>query len=291
MRLAEWTPHIERLLQNGEYALALTACDEALRKCRPVATRSGILQLKARSLAMTSDAWEGPALVCLKEALSLTAPDSEERGQVHATFTAAHAYLQNAPACLHHRDSFVQILTAIRSQRLATLLPYVHFNLATAYYEQERLLDAEPIYRLAAAACHKHHNPDHDYLLRCIYHNLADVLQETDRYAEAVEGLQAHPLPDDLFGAQIQNRYALHALHTGNLSDAFGRVETGLAHPSCDDRTRAALFLTRAKIALAARQIQLALAYTAEAARLASEVHCFRIATRTARFRRSLPTN
>jgi len=156
-----------------------------------------------------------------------------------------------------------------------------------AYHEVDRLYEADDIYAEAWAACRRcADDPDIKAMLPILLHNRIDILQELGEHGEArYLMLEAYKvLPEDQYGAHIRNQRAIWALHQGDLQAALLWAESGLGHPTCDDRTRAALLLVKAKIALAMGEPPEAQTCAQEAARLAVASRSWFIAARVSRF-------
>lgn len=87
----------------------------------------------------------------------------------------------------------------------------------------------------------------------------------------------------------MRNRRAAHALWTGDLASGILWVEGGLGHSNCDPKTKAALTLTKARIAHAAGSSDAARDYALEAKRLAKEAESNRLVVRAERFLDQVP--
>jgi hypothetical protein len=241
----------DEFFHDRRFTAANAACDQALAGQLSAQDRCSVLQLKARSLVGQDGRWHSPALACLRDALDLTNPETSERAKVLVAFTAAYAGLAAVDFCQDARDAFIQMYKANPSPLLERLRPHAEYNLALTYHENERLDEAETAYMFALDACQELTDDYAVELKLKIYHNLVDIFQELDRHVEA-KSLMDHTfgsLSEDLYGAQIRNRKAIYALHLEDFASAILWAESGLGHRSCDDRTRAALLLTKAKIA------------------------------------------
>lgn len=236
------------------------------------ARRIRVLQSKAQALMSEEGKWLGPAIECLREALRLTEPGSDEEGEVLAAFVTAYATLGNVAACRRYRDRLADLLTHCSSPTLRRLYPQVEFWLAQAYHESERLPEAEETYRKALTACYDTGDSVARRLLPQIQEQLIDVLQELARHDEAITLLSAAALPDAEYGARVRNWRAAYALAREDLNAALLWVESGLGHPSADAHARSALLLTKARIALASGDPAAAHNYAEEALRLAALV-------------------
>lgn len=292
MLLDDLTSKCNELIRAGRFTTALEICDRALAGRLSPFDRCRILQIKARVLVAEDTRWDGPAVECLREALSLTAEESEERARVYCSYTAVNATTGNVVLCRNHRGKFVEIWQSNHpeSKMLTRLYPHVEYNLALAFHEVERLDDAEEAYILALGAYQRLNDPAVAPLIADVKHNLVDVFQEGGRHWEA-KGLmdEIYPnLPDATFGAQMRNRKAIWALSKGDHTAALLWVESGLGHSACDTRTRAALMLTKARLAQASGQVSAAHDCALEAMRLAALAESARLCHRIALFINSL---
>lgn|GEM_PF-2317782 len=291
MLLAELVTTCTELFQEGRYTAARAACDRALAGDLSPEERCKVLQLKSRAIMAEDKRWKGPAMGCLVEALELTAPNTVLRGQVLAAFTAGHASIHSLGLCKQARDEFAQVLTATGAPELARLFPDVEFNLALTFHELERLDDAETAYMKALdEASRMKDDPYVAALIPMIQLNLVDIFLRLDREEHAAALLHkcGQSLPDDQFGAHIRNQRAVHALVTGDLVSAVLWVESGLGHRSCDTKTRAALVLTKARIAEAHGQMDEAHDYAQDALRLAAIACSSRLCYRASLFMNQL---
>ena len=90
---------VKQLIQDGRYTAALAECDKGLEGEPSKEVRLSLLQAKARLHVATDGKWTGPAIECLREALKLSAPGTDERGQVFAALTAGWAGLSCLGPC------------------------------------------------------------------------------------------------------------------------------------------------------------------------------------------------
>ncbi|HEY3365989.1 MAG TPA: tetratricopeptide repeat protein [Symbiobacteriaceae bacterium] len=286
MLLDELVKLCTQLLREGRSADAVTACDNALAETLSRPAKVRVLELKAQALVAADGRWRGPAIGCLQDALDLTKPGSEERGRVLCAFTAAYAGLASHVLCRQYRNAFLELFNSTKDPGLAKYYPAVNYNLALAYHEVDDLEEAEEAYLIVLAQVQRSNDPYVREKLPYIQHNLVDVYQEMDRHHEAWLMMEAaySTLPDDVFGAQMRDRRAIYALDKGDLQAAVLWVESGLGHPACDPKTRAALMLTKAKIEHAHGQEAAAHDLALEAMQLASQAHSNRLCERISRF-------
>jgi hypothetical protein len=234
----------------------------------------------------TDGKWTGPAISCLNEALKLTEPGSQVRGQIYAAYTAAYSGLGCIGPCVRARNDFVKLFEANPTPLLTKLYPDVEYNLGLAYHEVDRLDEAETAYLVALNAAQKCDDPYVRTLLPELHHNLVDIFQEGDRFdhAKLIMDEWYRDLPEDTHGAQKRNRRAIQDLHEGDLTSAMLWAESGLGHPSCDTKTRAALTLTKARILKAGGQVKDAHDICLEALRLAALAKKPRLSHRVSSF-------
>lgn len=277
---------VEQLIRDGRFSAALAECNKALEGDHSKNTLFAVLQLKARVLVTTDGKWTGPAMSCLKEAMTLTEPGSQERGQIFAAQTAGYAGMGCLGPCLRARNDFVTLYEAKPTPLLAKLYPDVEYNLALAYHEVDRIDEAESTYLIALGAARKSDDPYVRSLLPVLHHNLVDIFQEVDRFehAKLIMDKWYRELSEDTYGAQMRNRRAIQDLHEGDLTSALLWAESGLGHKSCDVRTRAALTLTKAKILEAGGQADEAHDICLEALRLAALAKSPRLSHRVSSF-------
>lgn len=263
---------ISQLISEGKYEEVIAECDRSLELNPSVHEQSVLLRFKARALLATGAEWEGKAIGCLKDALTLAEDGSEEWGKVLAALTAAYATLGRWSSCQRYRDAFVGLLKKQEAPSLLRFYPDVEFNLAVAFHNVERLDEAGTAYMVALDAARKSNDPYVRELIPLIYHNLSDVFQEYERHEEAYRMIKENDLPDEVYGAQTRNRKAVYALYRGDLDAAALWVESGLGHPALDQKTKSALYLTKAKILKAAGQTTEAYQWALEARRLAADL-------------------
>lgn len=280
----------EQLISEGRHYEAIAKCDRALQGRLTQGQECQILQVKARALVAVDGRWQGEAVQCLRRALQLSKPGTDRRAQILATFTAAYAALGNAVGCKRSRDEFHELYQSSPNSVRSTLRPYVEYNLAVSLHDADRIDEAEDAYLLARAACDQATDPVARDLSFHIDHNLVDIFQELERHREAYSLMvKAHPhLPEATHGAQMRNRRAIYAMSQGDLPAARLWAESGLAHPSCDTKTRAALLLTKARIAAALGQADEAHDIAAEAWRMAAIAQCCRLQSRVLSFLKSV---
>jgi len=278
------TQYCGQLLSTGNFTEALTACDRVLGQRLTPIRRCRTLMLKARVLANASGQWAGQAISCLKEALDLTPAGSEARGRVLVACTAAYAVQGSPLLCRRYRDAFFSERYRVPSlQRFAA---DVEYNVGLAFHEVDQLITAKMAYKTTLTVCHASSIGYVTNLIPYVYHNLVDVYQELGYHHEALACMNAaYPnLPDHTYGAQTRNRRAIFSLSRGDLQGARGWVNSGLVHDSCDSRTRCALTLTLARIALADRNPYAAKNLAYEALRLAATATSSRLSHRIVLF-------
>lgn len=280
----------ERLIAEGRLFAALAECDRAIEAGPSKKDLCNLLQVRVRLRVTIDGRWEGDAVQCLIDALKLTPPGSDVRAQLLATMSAAYASLNNAAGCRRCRDEFCNIYRTRPTRKKQILHPHVEYNLAYALHEADRIREAEVAYLRARDACVNNPDPVAKQLQFHIAHNLVDIFQETGRHEEAFEMMRfAHPhLQESTHGAQVRNRQAIYALSQEDLAAAQLWVESGLGHPSCDVKTRAALHLTNARIAEKLGRMDAAYDEAVEAMRQAALAKCMRLQGRILAFQRSL---
>lgn len=250
MVLQEILAELESLVRDNRYDSALAACELALAGDVSQPDQARLLLWKARILVTRDGQWGGPAIACLKAALKLVRSQPELKARVLATFTAAYAAVGAVNQCQEYRRAFVELQQKAKTPEVDQFYPHVEYNFGLACHQAELLGAAEEAYLLALAAYVGRRDPGLEPFIADVKMNLIDVLQELDQHEQAyyflldVEKL----LPEATFGAISRLRRAIHAIYRGDLTAATLLVESGLDHPSCDARTRAALMLTMAKI-------------------------------------------
>ncbi|HYF78717.1 MAG TPA: hypothetical protein VD973_16385 [Symbiobacteriaceae bacterium] len=291
MDLRALTQAFDELMGERRFAQAVLLCDEALSTRLPPPLRCRVLQFKAEALLTDGRQWEGPALACLRDALSFTRPNSLDRARVLTAMTAAYASLTSIANCREARDELAVIASRRRTPVVGRLLPHAEYNLAYIYHELSDLEAAEDGYLRALKHCYEQADPATNKLRLKILHNLIDIFQEVGRNEHAYAIMeQVYPnLDDAVYGAQTRNRRAAHALYEGDTHSAILWVESGLGHPGCDPKTKAALYLTKAKIAHAMGAQGAAREYAMEASRLAKAAECNRLVCRALRFLDQVP--
>lgn len=286
MLIKHLASHCVKLLQEGRVAEAEAECNKALEERLTPHQKSRFLYLRAHIGFQRAGKWTPITISDLRDSLEGSQKLSEHRGRVLAALTQAYAAVCSVPFCREGRDAFVELYQSKPTSRLAQWRPDVEYNLAIAYHEEDRLDEAEDAYLVAYDLCIRSQDPYVRSLLPHIQHNLVDVFQELDRHEEAYRLVQAAyaDLSEETHGAQKRNRLAAYALYKGDLDAAVLWVESGLGHPSCDARTRAALTLTKAKIALAAGSRTEAKALALEAKRMATAAGSNRLSRRADSF-------
>ena len=285
MLLDDLTQLCDQLLKESRSTAAVAACDKALAESLPELERCRVLQLKAEALTAEDGKWGGPSILCLKEALILAGADPLEQGRVHCALTAGYAAKGSVSLCRSHQQAFMALLKT--TPALSRWHPAVQFNMALALHEREMLGEAERAYTAVRELCRRSEDPGIQQRVAYIDHNIVDCLLELKRYDEAkyLMDLSNSKLPDEIFGAQTRNRRAIYALEEEeDLDGAVLWVESGLGHPACDTKTRAALTLTKAKIALVQGREVAANDLGLEAMRLAAIAWSSRLGGRASRF-------
>jgi tetratricopeptide (TPR) repeat protein len=290
MLVQELTTTCDQLFREGRFIAAAAECDKVLARDLSAEERSRALQLKAEALVAEDSRWGTPALAYLKEALSLVESQPDEYGRVLSAFTAVYAAMGSNANCRKYRNQFIELMKANESPELKRLRPRVEYNLAIVCHEVDLLEEALTAYTHARIACQHSDEPAAKDRIAYIDHNLVDVFQELEQFEEAqrLMDLSYPKLPEDIFGAQMRNRRAIHAMYEGDLEAARLWVEAGLGHPSCDLKTRAALTLTKAKLVHMLGQDVVAHDLTSEALRLAAIKLSSRLARRVCKFRNLL---
>jgi hypothetical protein len=286
-----FTQVFDELLRERQFSRAVTLCDQALSTRLSPTQKCRLLQLKAEAFSAGGREYEGPVLACLREAYSASRPNSLERARVLTAMTAAYASLTSPTNCCEARNELLQIISERSSPKIMSLLPHAEFNLAYTYHEHNDLEAAEDAYLSALKACVGLANSTTNFLKLKINFNLIDVFQERDRHEDA-HTIMEHVFPrldEALHGAMMSNRRAAYALWAGDTASAILWVEGGLGHGNCDAKTRAALILTKARIALSAGSEDKARDYALEAKRLAKEAECNRLVVRALRFLDQVP--
>ena len=291
MKLEAFTQAFDDLLREHRFSEAVTLCDQALLTRITPSHRCRLLQFKAEAFLAGGRQYEGPALACLRDAYSASRANSVNRARVLTAMTAAYAGLSSPSLRRESRDELRQIVSRRRIQAIVRLVPHAEYNLAYTHHERNDLEAAEGGYLRALRACEGLTDPVTSFLKLKINHNLIDVFQEVDRHEDAHTIMeQVFPnLDEALHGAMMRNRWAAYALWTGDISAAVLWAESGLGHGSCDTKTRAALTLTKARIAHAAGSEDKARDYAMEASRLAKEAECNRLVVRALRFLDQVP--
>lgn len=288
MVLEELTALCEVLAREGQFGQAVAACDQALAGDLTRRDRCQVLVLKAGLVVQQRGKWCNPALVCLVEALDLTSRRSVERCRVLALFSAAYAAKGSTESCLPVRDEFLSVLQSCSSPEFAKYQPVIEFNCGLAYHERGQLQKAEAYYLAARAICQNAQDPELGSRIPYIDLNLIDVLLEMGRFdeAKALMDESYRAISEDNRGPHKRNQQALYALHTGDIGSAVLWVESGLGHPACDDTTRTALTLTKAKIARKQGLESEAQVLCHEALQLAAKVSSGRLSERVVNFMR-----
>lgn len=291
MQLQAFTQVFDGLLRESNFSQAVTLCDQALSTRLTPPQRCRVLQFKAEALLAVGRDWAGPAMACLRDAYSATRPNSLDRARSLTALTAAYASQMSLASCQEARDELAQIVSRRQTPAIARLLPHAEFNLAFVMHERNEIEAAEERYLAALSSCSGHTDAITAYLKLKIQHNLVDIFQELDRqeHAHAIMEQVFPKLDEAVFGAQMRNRWAIHALSQGDVSSAILWAESGLGHSSCDDKTRAALTLTKARIAHAMGSRDEARGYALEARRVAKEAECNRLVSRAQRFLDQVP--
>lgn len=286
VHVEELTKVVDQLIDESRFHSAIAECDKLLAGPLANADRVTVLLRKARAHTALDGRWGGPGGTCLGEALTLTPPQSPERARVHAAFTAFYGTQGCAPQCKEHAMAFRVILSKTESPDLLKYEPLIEYNLALAYHERDILRPAEDGYSYARTLCLRFDDPEIRGRVPFIEHNLVDVLHELGEFEDARRMMDScyDALPEARFGAQMRNQRAIHDLHVGDLAGATLWVESGLGHPACDVKTRTALTLTQAKVALAGGHIVAANDLGIEALRLAAIASSSRLSSRVTRF-------
>lgn len=286
MLLEDVLKSYDQLLRERRFSEALAVCDEALASRLSPKIRCRFLQMKARALLSLDPAFELPAIGCLRDALALTKKNPELRARVLASLTAAWATRSSLSNCVEARDAFLEVMRANPGPTIEGLYAHVEYNVGVAHHMFDHFDAAESAYLLALKAIGTSKEPHLMSLKQLIYHNLIDVFQELERHEEAYSCMSQviHSLDDAVYGAQIRNRKALYALHLGDIASAVLWAESGLGHESCDPPTRAALLLTRARIARAQGDLAEATASAEEALAVAKGAHNNWMRSRAQRF-------
>jgi tetratricopeptide (TPR) repeat protein len=286
--LEELTALCDALTREAKFDQAVAACDECLTGGLTSLDRCRVLLLKAGLVVQRQGKWCNPALVCLDEALELAPMRSMECYRVLALFTAAYAAQGSAEACTKTRETFLDLLQDSTSSEPAKYLPVVEFNCGLAYHECGRLPEAEAHYVAARSFCSSSQAPDLRDRIPYIDFNLIDVLLELCRFEDAkvLMDVSYRAISEGNRGPHKRNQQAIYALHTGDLDSAVLWVESGLGHPACDDRTRAALLLTKAKIARKQGHESEAQTLSHSALQLAAKVCSGRLCERVVNFMR-----
>lgn len=281
---------LEGLVGRKEYTSALAVCEEALAGKLNKVARARILQWKARILVSQTGQWSGPALVCLKSALGLVDGHPDEHGRVLNNFAAAYAAIGSVAQCREYRDAFFDLHKAHKSPLLDQFYPSVEFNFGLACHQVELLGPAEEAYLLARAGYLSLGDPTYNSHVAWVELNLIDIFQETDQHEEAYRLLPnvEKVLPDTVIGATVRLRRALYALYKGDHAAALLQVESGLGHPSCEERTRGALLLAKAKILKSKGHLGAAHAYAEEAMLVAATARSSHLCHRVCKFIESL---
>lgn len=287
MTFEEMVASVTDLISKGRNVAALSSCETALS--HPIGPREKIrlLELKARALVAEDGRWGGPAISCLKEALELTEPDSDERARILCVFTAAYAALSSLGKVYQYRAEFMKLFSPVTGNKVRRrLYAHVEYNLALALHQVEDLDNASISYRRAMTAYEELQDSAAQPYIRDILISLIDIHQTLGDFGLAKSLMdQVFPqLSEEQFGALMRLRWAEHALGRRDPSSAVLLAESGLAHSSCDWKTRAALLLTRAKAARAMGDMDGAHDFALEALRFAALSHSTHLSDRVSRF-------
>lgn len=281
---------VTSLLRERRFVAAIALCDKILGSAPSSAVRADALLKKAQATAEEDGRWSGPTVLCLSQALDLTPEGSEARAKVLVAFTAAYATLGSLGYVMQYRHDFQKLLGPCPSRRMLYYQAQVEYNMAVAIHQLEDLEKAIEWYGVARRAYEKMPEPRPEGFLFELGVSLLDAYQAMGDFetAKTIMDDLFPQLPEEEYGAIVRLRHAEYALHQNDPAAALLWVESGLGHQSCDLRTRAALTLTRAKIALQNGQIADAHDIGLEAMRLAALSHRTHLCDRVACFLKSV---
>ncbi len=220
----------------------IVACDDLLRRSEHAPIRAEILFWKGNAHDQAGAAWQGEAISCFREGISIAGM----QWTIKAKLIASLGKIYSTTGDCASYDKILQEFNRIAGDRQPAVMwsgAYVWFNFGVTLDNAFRYQEAATAYEIGHALAVEFEVSD---LVGPCLHNLGGVHLAVGQLPKALYCMEKaeEVLDNEEVGHKILSRRAEYFLSAGDLVSTQQLITSALTHPRIDDMTRSDVFYT-----------------------------------------------